>query len=56
VPAKDPAALAAAIERIVLDGEFRRTLIVNGYRRVQGLTLEGFVDKVVECTASRCGP
>ena len=47
VPPKDPAALAAAIDRIVGDGELRRTLIHNGLATARRLTVDHFVDFVV---------
>lgn len=47
VPPKDPAALAAAIDRIITDGNLRRALIRNGLATARQLTVDRFVDKVV---------
>lgn len=46
VPPKDPAALAAAIERVVVDTDLRRRLIEEGRRTAQRYTLDGFVELV----------
>ncbi len=42
VPPKDPAAIAAAIDRIVADGELRRALIRNGHATAQRWTVDAF--------------
>ncbi len=47
VPAKNPAALAAAIDRIITDGDLRRALIRNGLATARRLTVDRFVDTVV---------
>ena len=46
VPPKDPRALAQAIERVVRDGELRRSLIRNGLASARNQTLECFIDTV----------
>ena len=46
VPPKNPRALARAIERIIRDGELRRTLIRNGLAAARRQTLERFVATV----------
>ena len=46
VPPKNPPAIAAAIDRIIEDGEFRRRIIQGGYNAVKNFTLELFIDKV----------
>jgi len=46
VPPKDPAALAAAIDRIIEDGELRRALIRNGLRSARHLTVDRFAELV----------
>jgi len=43
VPPKDSTALAKAIERVILDGDLRRTLIRNGLESSRAHTLERFV-------------
>ncbi len=43
VPPKNPGALAGAIERLIGDGELRRSLIRNGYAAARGQTLGRFV-------------
>lgn len=48
VPPKDPEAIAAALRRIISDGDFRRSLIRNGLARARALTVDRFVDRVVE--------
>lgn len=47
VPPKDSPALARAIERIVRDGELRRTLIRNGLATARRQTLDKFVAAVL---------
>ncbi len=47
VPPKDPRALSRAIERIVDDGELRRSLIKNGLHSARKMTVDRFVDLVV---------
>jgi len=47
VPPKDPDAIARAIERIVEDGELRRSLIRNGLQTARGLTVERFVERIL---------
>jgi glycosyltransferase involved in cell wall biosynthesis len=48
VPPRDPAALAAALERVVGDGSLRRSLIRNGLERARQQTVDAFVVHVVE--------
>lgn len=48
VPPKDTESLKAAIERLILDGDFRRMLIKNGFRRVRTMSLDRFIDAVVD--------
>lgn len=40
VPPADPAAIAAAIERLVRDGDLRRALIRNGFESARNVTFE----------------
>jgi glycosyltransferase involved in cell wall biosynthesis len=47
VPPKDARALARAIERIVRDGELRRSLIHNGLLAARRQTLESFISTVL---------
>ena len=47
VPPKDPGALARAIERLVRDGELRRSLIRNGLEAARRQTLERFIATVL---------
>jgi glycosyltransferase involved in cell wall biosynthesis len=51
VPPKDPPALAEAMSRIIIDAALRKRLIRQGRERVAGLTVEGFVDLVLELLA-----
>lgn len=44
VPPRDPDAIAAAIERLIVDGDLRRTLIRNGYETARSGTIERLVD------------
>jgi len=46
VPPKNPRALAQAIERVVRDGELRRSLIRNGLASARKQTLESFISTV----------
>jgi glycosyltransferase involved in cell wall biosynthesis len=55
VPPKDPAAIAAGIDRIIADGELRRSLIVNGLRSARSMTMNCFVDEVYRCLGERAG-
>ena len=48
VPARDPAALAAAIARVVDDGSLRRSLIRNGLSRARQQTVDAFVDHLIK--------
>jgi len=48
VPPKDPAAIAAAISRIIDDGDLRRSMIRKGRERVSRLTVEWFCDLVYD--------
>jgi glycosyltransferase involved in cell wall biosynthesis len=47
VPPKDPQALSRAIERIIDNGELRRSLIKNGLHSAHKMTIGRFVDLVV---------
>lgn len=49
VPAKDPEALAAAVQQIIRNGKLRRELIQNGYDAVREMTLNRFVASAVNC-------
>ena len=53
VPPRDPAALASAISRIIRDGDLRRRLIGNGRERVKCMTIDRFVDLVLDLLAPR---
>lgn len=44
VPPRDPDAIAAAIERLLVDGDLRRTLIRNGYETARSGTIERLVE------------
>ncbi len=46
VPPRDPAALAAAIQRLAADGALRRSLIRNGLEAARKLTVDSFVELV----------
>ena len=46
VPPKDAVALAQALDRIIADGELRRSLLRNGMRSARGLTVHRFVSLV----------
>lgn len=46
VPPKDPDAIAAAIEKLIVDAELRRSLIRNGYETARRGTLERVVDLI----------
>lgn len=48
---RDPEALAAAMNRVLTDGELRRRLIRRGLERVRGLTVESFADQVATILA-----
>jgi len=48
VPPRDGQALAAAIDKVIEDGEFRRKLISNGYTAAKAFSLEKFTEQVVE--------
>jgi glycosyltransferase involved in cell wall biosynthesis len=48
VDAKDPRALAAAIDRVVGNGELRRKIIAQGLDFARGNTLDRFADRVME--------
>ncbi len=47
VPPKDPAALACAIDRVICDGELRRTLIRNGLVAARKQTVDQFVSLIL---------
>lgn len=47
VAPKDPEALAAAMDRVIADGEFRRTIIRNGLASARRLTVDRFAELVV---------
>jgi glycosyltransferase involved in cell wall biosynthesis len=47
VPPKDAAALARAMERMIVDGDSRRSLIRNGLNAARKQTLERFTATVV---------
>lgn len=48
VPAKDSEAMTSAIERIIKDGELRRSLIRNGLEFAKRTTVDRFVEIVAE--------
>ena len=51
VPPKSPAAISAAIGKIVEDPVLRKTLSHNGYATVSKFTVEAFVEQTVDlCT------
>lgn len=52
VPPRDSDALAHAISRIIKEQDLRMRLIVEGRRRVQSLTVDCFVDKVMRALTS----
>ncbi len=56
VPAKDSAALARAIERVIADGELRRKLIRNGLAAARQQTLEHFISVVLDALAGKPSP
>jgi len=47
VPSKDSFALAGAISDVIKDNHLRRRLIANGYKTVQALTINNFVQFVI---------
>ncbi len=53
VPPKNPDALAEAIDQLIEDGQLRRNLIAEGYKRVGDLTVPRFVDSVLELLDDR---
>jgi glycosyltransferase involved in cell wall biosynthesis len=53
VPPKEPQAIAAAIERLVTDGELRRTLIRNGLASARRMTVARFVNLVADVLEDR---
>jgi glycosyltransferase involved in cell wall biosynthesis len=54
VPPKDAEAIARAIESLVSNKEVRESLIREGYRRVEKLTVEEFGSKIVDiCLGGR---
>ena len=48
VPVGDAPALAAAVERVVDDGDLRRSLIAEGYRLARGATFETIGVKLLD--------
>lgn len=48
VPPKSPHAMATAIDRIIEDVAFRRLMIQNGYSRARELTVDYFVDQIID--------
>ncbi len=55
VPARDAEALAAQMSRLINDDDLRRDLIRRGFERASVLTVEHFVDRVVEVLAAALG-
>lgn len=53
VPPRDSAALAAAISRLIRDGDLRRRLINTGRENVRVLTVERFVELILALLTSR---
>ena len=47
VAPRDPKALAAAMDRVIANGEFRRTMIRNGLSSARRLTVNRFADLIV---------
>ncbi len=52
VPPRDPPALAAAISRLINDGDARRRMIHAGRERVRDWTVERFVDRLIDALAA----
>ena len=48
VPPKDSNALSEAIDKIIADGELRRSLIRNGFKSAQGMTLDNLIELIVK--------
>ncbi len=48
VPPKDSSALAGAVQRLIQDGELRRSLIGNGFRTARRQTLGHFIASVLK--------
>jgi glycosyltransferase involved in cell wall biosynthesis len=48
VPPKNARALASAMERVIADGDLRRTLIRNGFHEARKQTLEQFIAAVLQ--------
>lgn len=48
VPPRDAQSLADAIERIIEDRAFRRSLILNGYERVKQYTIDRFANHIAD--------
>lgn len=49
VEAKDSKSLALAISEIIEDAKLRRNLINNGYKAVQQMTIDNFVEFAMDC-------
>ena len=55
VPPKDSDAIAQALDRVIEDGELRRSLIRNGLRSAREMTVDRFADVVEEALESTSG-
>jgi len=55
VPVRSPQSLAAAVRRIIEDGDLRRRIIAGGYRVAEEHTVEKFLQRVVELVRTRVG-
>ena len=55
VPVRSPQALAAAVQRIIEDGDLRRRIIAGAYRVAEEHTVEKFLQRVVEFVRTRVG-
>jgi glycosyltransferase involved in cell wall biosynthesis len=53
VPPRDAGAIARALDRILSEGELRRSLIRNGLRSAKGMVVDRFVDVVAGTLQSR---
>jgi glycosyltransferase involved in cell wall biosynthesis len=56
VPPKDSQSLADAILKIIVHNDFRKHLINNGYEKAKEMTIDKFVDKVINCFNHNINP
>ena len=47
VPSKNSDAIASAIDRVISDGDLRRSMIKEGYKSARAMTFDLFADKIV---------